>query len=156
MLRPAVTVAAIPATSRMYSGRRRDSSSTSTAPANGTTISIDRIGKSREFTCGHSTGECASQNSPADDEPGEQQHDTDAQDLGVVADVAGLAFAQLAGGAGDGATGTHHGTVDDPAVEPRQRVERLATGAAHEGGHELVVLPTLRHQRRLDRLAGAP
>ena len=55
MLSAAVTTAAMAATRRMYSGRRFESSSTSTAPAAGTTISIDRIGKSSELAMHQST-----------------------------------------------------------------------------------------------------
>src|SRR4051794_10247624 len=119
MLSAPVAIDATAATSFMYSGRRFDSSSTANAPTAGTMISIDRIGKSSVFTARHPsdrserapaseplptdcvTSECASQHSPPDDEPGENQHDADADDLRVVADVAGLALAQRSGGLRD-------------------------------------------------------
>src|SRR5215211_178922 len=174
MLSAAVTMAAMAATKRMYSGRRLDSSSTSTAPTAGRTTSIDRIGKSTVFTWTHSSdarerapaserptaacvaGERTSEHSSCDDEPREEQHYAHSEDLGVVADVAGLALAELARGASDGTSRPHDRAVDDRAVEPRQRVECLAPRPAHERGDELVVLPSLLEQRRLDGSSHAP
>ena len=69
------------------------------------------------------------QANPRDDEPGQQQHDADADDRGVGAHVAALALAQLTGGARARAPGAVDGAVDDVRVEPGRALERLATRA---------------------------
>ena len=110
------------------SGRRFDSSATSTAPTAGTSDQ-HREDRERRRLRGH-------QQHPApDDEPAEQQHDADAEDAGVVAHVAasGPCAATPARTAHELA-GTVDGAVDDRLVEPGDGLERLAAGPAHERG----------------------